>query len=156
MLDLSGLDLDEIATALADQTDYEHRWLVNPQTGEIAFWTADTGIDGQTPVDLDELDLVCIEPLPSHVWYQDMADFAERISDERAGRRLARAIQGKGAFRRFKNELHEDYPQLLPVWHAWADVRSKRRAVEWLVDNSLIDDDSATRFLTTHPDPELP
>jgi len=87
--DLNRLDLDEIATALANQTSYEHRWLINPQTGEIAFWTADTGIDGQTPVDLDDLDLVCIDPLPSQVWYQDMADFAERISDERAGRRLA-------------------------------------------------------------------
>ena len=63
MLDLSSLDLEEIADALADQTDYEHRWLINPKTGEIAFWTADTGIDGQTPVDLDELDLVCIDPL---------------------------------------------------------------------------------------------
>ena len=51
-MDLSSLDLEEIGNALADQTDYEHRWLINPQTGEIAFWTADTGIDGQTPVDL--------------------------------------------------------------------------------------------------------
>ena len=47
VLDLSSLDLAEIATALADQTDYEHRWLINSQTGEIAFWTSDTGIDGQ-------------------------------------------------------------------------------------------------------------
>jgi len=93
VLELSSLDLEEIGTALADQTDYEHRWLINPQTGEVAFWTADTGIDGQTPVDLDELDLVCIDPLPSWIWYQDMADFAEAITDERAGRRLARAIQ---------------------------------------------------------------
>jgi hypothetical protein len=31
-----------------------------------------------------------------------MADFANGISDEPAGRRLARAIDGKGAFRRFK------------------------------------------------------
>ena len=85
-----------------------------------------------------------------------MADFAERISDEPAGRRLARAIQGKGAFRRFKNELHQEYPQLLPVWHAWADVRAKRRAVEWLVDNSLVDNYTAARFLTHHPDPDLP
>ena len=38
MLDLSGIDLDEIATALADQTDYEHRWLIDPRTGEVAFW----------------------------------------------------------------------------------------------------------------------
>ena len=63
MLDLSSLDLEEIADALADETDYEHRWLISPETGEIAYWTADTGIDGQTLVDLDELDLVCIDPL---------------------------------------------------------------------------------------------
>ena len=31
VLDLSNLDLEEIANALADQTDYEHRWLINPQ-----------------------------------------------------------------------------------------------------------------------------
>jgi hypothetical protein len=67
VLDVSSLDLDEIATALADQTDYDHRWLINPQTGEIVFWTSDIGIDGQTPVDLDELALVCIDPLPSWV-----------------------------------------------------------------------------------------
>jgi hypothetical protein len=77
VLELSNIDLEEIANALADQTDYEHHWLINPDTGEIAFWTADTGIDGQTPVDLDELGLVVIGPLPSWVWYQDMADFAD-------------------------------------------------------------------------------
>jgi hypothetical protein len=76
VLDLSSLDLEEIATALADQTDYEHLWLINPQTGEVVFWTSDTGIDGQTPVDLDELDLIRIGPLPSYIWYEDMVDFA--------------------------------------------------------------------------------
>jgi hypothetical protein len=85
VLDLSSIDLEEIADALADQTDYEHHWLINPDTGEIAFWTVDTGIDGQTPVDLDELDLIVIGPLPSWIWYQDMADFADGITDERAG-----------------------------------------------------------------------
>ena len=156
MLDLAKLDLDEIATALADQTDYEHRWLINPQTGEIAFWSSDTGIDGQNPVDLDELDLVCIDPLPSHVWYQDMADFAERISDDRAGRLLVRAIDGRGAFRRFKAELHEEYPHLLPAWYAFRDTRARRRAVEWLVDHSLIDDEAASQLRTALPDIELP
>ena len=156
MLDLNSLDLDEIATALADDTSDEHRWLINPQTGEIAFWTADTGIDGQNPIDLDELDLVCIDPLPSYVWYQDMADFTETITDERTGRRLARVIQGKGAFRRFKDELHEEYPDLLPAWYAFRDVRGKRRAVQWLVDNSLITDDAAHRFLDDYAEPKLP
>ena len=156
VLDLSSLDLEEIGIALADQTDYEHRRLINPETGEIVFWTADTGIDGQTPVDLDELDLICINPLPSWVWYQDMADFAQAITDERAGRRLLRAIQGRGAFRRFKDELHDEHPDLLPAWYAFRDARTQRRAVEWLADNSLVDDDAASHFLTGHPDPDPP
>jgi len=156
MLELSSVDLDEIAIALADQTDYEHRWLIDPETGEIVFWTADGGIDGQTPVELDELDLICIEPQPSYVWYQDMVDFVEGISDERAGRSLARAIEGRGAFRRFKDILHEDFPLLLPTWYAFRDRRAQRRAVEWLVDNSLVEDNAAARFLNDHPDPDLP
>jgi Uncharacterised protein family (UPF0158) len=156
VLDLSLIDLEDIATALADQNDYEHHWLFDPDTGEIAFWTADTGIDGRTPVDLDELDLIVIDPLPSWVWYQDMADFADGLTNERAGQRLARAIQGQGAFRRFKDELHEEYQELLPAWYAFRDARAMRRAVKWLADNSLIDDDSAERFLSGHPDPVLP
>jgi len=156
VLDLSRVDLEEIATALADQTDYEHRYLISPQTGEIVFWTSDTGIDGQTPVDLDELDLICIDPLPSYVWYQDMADFADRVSDEQAGRRLERAIRGKGAFRRFKDELHEGYPDLLRAWYVFRDTRARHRAVDWLEDNSLIDNDTARRFRDEHPEPDVP
>ena len=156
VLDLSSLDLDEIATALADQTDYEHRWLINAQTGEVVFWTSDTGIDGQTPVDLDELDLICIDPVPSYIWYQDMADFADQVSDERAGRRLARALQGKGAFRRFKAELQEEYPHLLPAWYAFRDALAHRRAAEWLAGNSLVDHDAVTRFIDEHPEPAVP
>jgi hypothetical protein len=158
VLDLTALDLDEIATALSEHNDHEHCWLINSQTGQILFWTRDAGIDGDNPIDLDELEpeLVGIDSLPSHVWHQDMADFAARISDERAARRLTRAIRGKGAFRRFKDERHEEYPDLLPAWYAFRDARAKRRAVQWLQDNTLIDDDSADRFFADHPDPELP
>jgi hypothetical protein len=85
-----------------------------------------------------------------------MVDFVEGISNERAGRSLARAIEGRGAFRRFKDILHEDFPLLLPTWYAFRDRRAQRRAVEWLVDNSLVQDNAATRFLNDHPDPDLP
>jgi hypothetical protein len=157
VLDLGRVDLEEVAGALADHSAYEYRWLIDPQAGEITFWTEDTGIDGHNPVELDELDhLVCIDPLPSHVWYQDMADFAERISDGAAGRRLARAIDGRGAFGRFRNELHEGYPHLVPAWHAFRDNRACRRAVQWLADQSLIDHETASHYLATHPDTELP
>ena len=34
--------------------------------------------------------------------------------------------------------------------------QAKRRAVQWLADNSLIAEDAANRFLVGHPDPDLP
>ncbi|HET8988567.1 MAG TPA: UPF0158 family protein [Humibacillus sp.] len=156
MLDLDSLDLDEIAMALSDQDFSDHRWLIDPRTGEIAFWTSDTGIDGENPVDLDELDLLSIDPLPSSVWYSDMSDFAQGVSDEAVGRRLARAISGRGAFRRFKDELYEEYPELVSVWFDFRDVRARRRAVEWLLDEGLVAEDAAQQFLRDHPSPALP
>jgi len=48
--------------------------------------------------------------------------------------------------------------QVTAPWYAFRDVRAKRRAVQWLAGNSLIDDDAAaaSRFLVGHPDPHLP
>jgi hypothetical protein len=156
MFDLAGIDVEQIATALEDQTDYEHRWLLDPRTGQVTFWTSDTGIDGENPVEIEELDLIPIDPLPSYVWYQDMADFAEGVSDDAARRRLARALQGRGAFRRFKNELHERHPELISPWLALRDVRAQRRAVKWLLERGLIDDSAADKFTADYPDPALP
>lgn len=156
MLDLSEIDLDEVATALADQTDYEHRWLIDPRTGQVAFWTSDTGIDGENPVELDELDLIPIDPLPPHVWFQDMADFAEGVSDPDPGRDLTQSLTGRGAFRRFKNQVYEHHPELISSWHAFRDVRAQRRAVEWLLDQALIDGSAANGYVMSHPDPPLP
>jgi hypothetical protein len=85
-----------------------------------------------------------------------MADFADRLSNEAAGRRLARAIAGKGAFRRFKNALYEEFPGLLPAWHAIREARADRRAVEWLVDEGLISEGDADRYRENHPTPTCP
>jgi hypothetical protein len=35
VLDLDKLDVDEIATALSDQTQFEHLWLIDPRTGAV-------------------------------------------------------------------------------------------------------------------------
>lgn len=39
---------------------------------------------GENPVDLDELDLVLIDRVPSYVWYQDMVHFAAGIGTARS------------------------------------------------------------------------
>ena len=156
MLDLGRVDLDEIAAALADQTDYEHRWLINPQTGEVAFWTSDTGIDGQHPVDLDELDLVCIEPLASNVWYQDWptspSESATNVPG--AGWRAPSTVEAPCAGSR--PGCTRSTRICYPAWYAFRESRGRRRAVEWLAENAFIDDDSTSCFLTDHPDPDLP
>jgi hypothetical protein len=100
MLDLSKLDLEEIAAALADQTDYEHRWLINPQTGEIVFWTADGGIDGHTPIDLDDLDLLAIGPLPSYIWYEPPSPPGSAPAVPGVGQGLPRLPATRGPVRR--------------------------------------------------------
>jgi Uncharacterised protein family (UPF0158) len=156
MLDLDKLDVEEIAEALGDQTDYEHRWLIDPTTGQVTFWTSDTGIDGQNPVDIDELDLVPIDPLPPHIWYQDMADFADGISDIAAGARLKDSLQGRGAFRRFKTQIYDHHRDLISAWHTFRDARAHQRAVDWLLDQELINDRAAQQFAVAHPDPKLP
>ena len=156
MIDLSAVDLEELAMALADQDGYERHWLIDPGSGQISLWTEDGGIDGEHPVDLEEVDLIGIHPLPSYVWYQDMADFADGISDRVAGRRLTESLQGKGAFRRFKNQVYEHHPELISAWHALRDARAQRRAVQWLLDQGLIEDGAARQFATDHPDPAFP
>ena len=94
VLDLNRVDIEVIATALADQADGEHRWLIDPATGDLVIWTSDTGIDGHNPVELEDLGLSAIDPVPSYVWYQDMVDFADQISDRGMGERLFRAPRG--------------------------------------------------------------
>ena len=153
---MDSIDVEEIAAALADQTDYDHRWLFDPLTGEVVFWTSDTGIDGENPVEIDELDLIPIDPVPSYVWYQDMVDFAEGISDRTAGRRLSASLQGKKAFRRFKDEVYERHPELISVWQAMRDARARVRAVQWLVNEGLVDEQAAQRFMSDNPEPTLP
>ena len=137
------------ADPTADHTDYEHLWLVDPRTGEVAFWN--TGIDGANPVDPDELDLIAIDPLPSYMWFKDMADFAEGVSDRRAGQDLARALRERRPFRRFRDRMYDRHPDLISSWEAFRDSRGRRRAVKWLLENGLIDDGAAEEVVARNP-----
>jgi hypothetical protein len=147
---VADIDLETLAMALADQSTYDHRWFINPATGEIFALTDDDDIDAEAESFTE------IDPLPSSFWYRDMADFTALVSDPAATRRLQRAIQGKGAFRRFRTELHEEYPELLSAWTAFSDVRARRRAVDWLVETGLVDERDAQLFRNAHPDPVVP
>lgn len=67
----------------------------------------------------------------SHDGYRDMEWFIADLDDADLADRLARAISGRGAFRRFK-DLLIDRPALMTRWHAFANDRQGGRARSWL------------------------
>jgi hypothetical protein len=152
MLDLSGLDLDEIATALDDHTDFG-RWWIDGDTGEVWYWSLDA--DGDDDYDPDgRPNARPIDPLPSQFGYADMEDFIDRVPERRAADLLGRAITGRGAFRRFKDTLFE-FPELREAWLRFRDSRARCRAIEFLVDEGLVDDAAARVALAAIDDPPV-
>lgn len=153
MLDLGKIDLSSIAEALEDHSD-ETTWWFDPGTGEVESWSAyfSSEEEEQHPGDRG---LILIEPLPSGVGYRDMEDFIARVRDPRSRDLLQRAIEGRGAFRRFKDTLFE-FPELRAAWFAFHDARTERRALEWLADEGVVDPAVAEREMALRSEPEMP
>jgi Uncharacterised protein family (UPF0158) len=63
--------------------------------------------------------------------YRDMELFIASVEDPGRAERLAVAIRGRGAFRRFKDELAR-WPGELARWHAFSEERQRGRARSWL------------------------
>jgi hypothetical protein len=155
MLDPDDVDLDELAEALDDHSvemSYGHSWWLDSASGEVRFHSAD--VDEETVDDLDSAGLVPVDPLPSSVGYADMQDFIEKVRDRRTHDLLQRAIEGRGAFRRFKDTLFE-FPELRQDWFTFHDVRARCHAVEWLHEKSLISDERAREAIAAHADPPI-
>jgi hypothetical protein len=83
-----------------------------------------------------------------------MEDFVQRVRDARARAVLEQSIIGRGAFRRFKDALIQ-LPELRQAWFEFHDVRSERRALEWLVDQELVDPGDAELAIAARPDPDF-
>jgi predicted nucleotidyltransferase len=154
MLDPDVVDLDELAQALDDHSanSFGHSWWFDPATGDVRLHGGDD--DEESLDDLDAAGLVLIESLPSAVGYSDMEDFIELVPDRRARDLLERAIEGRGAFRRFKDVLLE-FPELRLEWFAFRDARARRHAIGWLLDEGLITEEAARASRSRHADPPV-
>ena len=74
---------------------------------------------------------VQVPPADSRDGYADMEAFIETVSQPRLQERLQTAIQGKGAFRRFKDVL-ESAPEERERWFEYRDKRLRQRVLDWL------------------------
>lgn len=72
-----------------------------------------------------------IEWADPHADYRDMERFIPHVEDPRLSQRLWDAIQGRGAFGRFKDLLAR-HPAVQEQWYAFKDAQLQRRLEEWL------------------------
>lgn len=68
--------------------------------------------------------------------YQDMQEFAFALKDAQTRERLMSALQGKGAFRRFKDALL-DYPNIRDRWLDFESTRARLRIEDWLESEDI-------------------
>ena len=67
--------------------------------------------------------------------YQIMVDFIDTIDNEKLKTELQRLIQGKGAFRRFKDYCFES--NIIQDWYKYKEQKYKEIAIEWCKKNEL-------------------
>ena len=131
-----NINLYELCEAMEDSS-YENDHYLDLETGEILFLSE--YMDDEDTVKLKdriEEDFNRYERIPkaeSQEGYEDMVDFVATVEDEHLVELLEVAINGKGAFRRFKDVLL-NYPEERERWFKFKDERMEERALEWLED----------------------
>ncbi len=144
------VDIGEIAMIMEDQNRYDTQYYFDTETGEVVAIPEELmrAIDeGETCEGLPdwELDLlpqakwiyqgndryVEIPTRPSHEGYNWMVEFAEGVGDGKIRRELSIALDGKGAFKRFKNVLR-DHPEVEKEWFKFKAEREEKEVKEWL------------------------
>jgi len=134
----NSIDQDILEIAMED-SELAHRYFLNLVSGEVVFFSDYLGLSEEDERILEDIDgsddYVAIERIPSSEAYQWMVDFVEEMvapTDELTAEKLFIALDGKGAFRRFKDTLHRVDDLWLQAWYQWRDKRLKAAVIEWL------------------------
>ncbi len=134
MLRALPVDLDELAGILeGDPLSVGGR--IDIRTGEVWAQAAidyalESREEDEESADDPERWLV-VHGEGSREGYRDMERFIASVEDPGRAERLAVALRGRGAFRRFKDEL-ACWPGELEQWHAFSEERQRGRARSWL------------------------
>jgi len=133
-----SVDRDMLETAMED-SDLANRYFLNLVTGEVVFLSDYLGLSDEDERLLEEIDgsndYVAIERIPSHEAYQWMVDFVDEMvapADEHTAEKLSMALNGRGAFRRFKDTLHRVDDRWLQAWYQWRNKRLEAAVDEWV------------------------
>jgi hypothetical protein len=135
------IDWDDIEIALTMHMDEQSSYL-NLRTGKVELAAneiigSDSGLsEEEVEIGFAEGYLIRIEPISSQIEYRWMAAFVETVADRRLREMLDLALDGRGAFRRFKAVL-ADYPVERERWFAFRQERLEQEMKEWLAENDI-------------------
>lgn len=128
------VDLDELADALEGDPMLSGGRL-DLRTGDIgpgAIYASAVFVDEVDGEDDEEGRWLDVEPLGSGEAYRDMERFTATIEDTNLVELLEVALDGGGAFGRFKSVLARHAPDELKRWYRYNGDRSRGRARAWL------------------------
>lgn len=77
-----------------------------------------------------------IDAIPSRIQYQWLAGFITGVEDPDAKVKLDAAVNGKGAFRRFKDILLT-LPDERRRWFEYRDLQMRQRVIEWIREQGI-------------------
>jgi uncharacterized protein YciI len=146
-LNKAGVDLAELADHL-DGDPGQGRGVVDLQTGMV--WPpgiSDYDYDPPSELDQDSADYeqdrwLFFSPESSE-GYRDMVDFTGRINHERLRQRLLDTLDGRGAFRRFRDVVHSGPDEVVAHWQIFRQERALGRARAWLAQHGYRADGKA-------------
>ena len=133
MLRALPVDLEELAGILeGDPLSVGGR--IDTRTGEVwpqaaIEYALETGEEDEDSADAERW--LAVHGEGPREGYRDMELFIASVEEAGRAERLAIAIRGRGAFRRFKDEL-ACWPGELERWHAFSEERQRGRARSWL------------------------
>ena len=132
------IDWSELEDAF-DFANPEFEVFLDRETGQIvqAF---DGSAEELEDLDLDSSRYARIEPPLSGEQWNWMSAFVETVKDEHFADLLDVAIQGRGAFRRFKDVLDRK-PAERDRWYAFQKERMREAIRWWLCENEIEADD---------------
>jgi hypothetical protein len=128
------IDLDDLAMLL-HSGDPLGGWRIDRDSGQ--WWPDDPeGMTGEPPPAHWEDDdrWLDVGPLGPREGWADMSDFIDTIDDQMLAEELRATIEGRGAFRRFKDRLHRGDEELGRRWQRFNNDRQRGRARQWLAE----------------------
>ena len=115
----------------SDEIDDDIEYIEFDQEPEIPDWMVDE-VELALEILLDEQGrFIRIPERNSVMAYQSLAAFIETVEDPLLKEELSEALNGKGAFRRFKDIL-TGYPKVRKKWHGFNAKAMKKEITEWL------------------------